>query len=246
MKGMIFAAGLGTRLLPLTEKTPKALVEIGGIPMLEIIIKRFIMFGIDRIIINVHHYAEQIIRFLKDHNNFNINIAISDERNFLLYTGGGLKKARWFLDGNEPFLLHNVDVLSDLNLKEMINTHTASGALATVAVRDRPTSRYLLFNKKDNLCGWMNTKTNELISSCDPGKQFKKLAFSGIHIIDPFIFDLLDTRNKFTIIEAYLKLMDKHSIKAYRHDKSLWFDLGSKENLITAGKFISQNKGFII
>ena len=243
---MIFAAGLGTRLLPLTEKTPKALVEIGGIPMLEIIIKRFIMFGIDRIIINVHHHADQIIHFLEDHNNFNINIAISDERNFLPDTGGGLKKARWFLDGNEPFLLHNVDVLSDLNLKEMINTQTASGALATVAVRDRQTSRYLLFNEKDNLCGWMNTKTNELISSCDPGKQYNKLAFSGIHVIDPSIFDLLDTRKKFTIIEAYLKLKDKHSIKAYLHDNSSWLDLGSKENLITAGKFISQNRDFII
>ena len=163
MKALIFAAGLGTRLRPLTNDKPKALVEINGMPLLEIIIRRLKFFGVKDIIINVHHFAPLVKNFLKKKNNFDINIAISDETDLLLDTGGGLKKCADFFSDGKPFIIHNVDILSDIDLKKMYDAHVKSKALATLSTRHRATSRYLLFNKKNTLHGWMNVRSGKMI-----------------------------------------------------------------------------------
>ena len=147
MKAMIFAAGLGTRLYPITQSTPKALIKVKNIPLIEIVIRRLMMFGYNEIIINIHHHADQIEQFVQSKNDFGIRIAFSDERDKLLDTGGGLKKASWFFDDGKPFLVHNVDVISDIDLGQLMERHIASKALATLAVKTRPSSRYLLFNQ---------------------------------------------------------------------------------------------------
>ncbi|MDR3609723.1 MAG: sugar phosphate nucleotidyltransferase, partial [Ignavibacteriaceae bacterium] len=156
MKGMILAAGLGTRLRPLTDNTPKALVKIGETSLLEFAIKKLLLYGFGDIIINIHHLPDLIIRFLKEHNNFGANITLSDEREMLLDTGGGLKKASSFLTGKDPFILYNCDIVSDLNLSTFFNYHLKLGALCTLAIRERETSRCFLFDNENNLCGWRN------------------------------------------------------------------------------------------
>lgn len=237
---MIFAAGLGTRLLPLTNNKPKALVEIKGTPLLEIVIKKLIYSGFNEIIVNVHHFADLVIDFLKSKNNFGIQIKISDEREMLLDTGGGLKNASWFFNDNKPLLVYNVDVLSDIDLQEFYNFHMQSESLATLAVRNRETSRYLLFNKESILCGWKNIKTDEVIISRPNEKDLIPIAFSGIQIIDPKIFDLINQNGKFSIINSYLELAKNHRIICYNHDNNIWMDLGKKENLIEAEKLIDK------
>ena len=238
MKAMVFAAGLGTRLQPLTNDKPKALVEINSIPLLEIVLKKIIKSGFDEIIINVHHFAEQIISFLKEKNNFGVDIFVSDESEQLLDTGGGLKKASWFFDDGKAFLVYNVDVLSDIDLMDFYNFHIQSDSLATLAVRNRETSRYLLFNKDNILCGWKNIKTGEVKLARPEEKNVSPIAFSGIQIIDPRIFDFINQEGKFSIINSYLELAKIHKISAYNHDETIWMDLGRKENLIEAGKLI--------
>ena len=161
MKAMILAAGLGTRLRPLTEKKPKALIEVDGIPLLELVIQRIRQYGFHDIIINIHHFGEQILAFLEQKDNFGLNLCLSDERDFLRDTGGGLKHASWFFDDHQPFLLHNVDILSDVNLHELYQTHLASTALATLAVRNQREPRTLLFDHHDMLCGWQNSQPGE-------------------------------------------------------------------------------------
>jgi len=230
MKAMIFAAGLGTRLSPLTDNTPKALVKIGGTPLLEVLIKKFIRLDIKDIIINVHHFAPQIYSFLKNNNSFGINIQISDESDVLLDTGGGIKKASWFFEDNETFLVYNVDILSDIDLETMINQNNRLGVLATLAVRNRITSRYLLFDGNGILSGWENRKTGQKIISQDVS-PLVPMAFSGIHIINPEIFNLLTESGKFSIINAYLRLSEENIIKAYDHSESLWLDVGTVEKL---------------
>ncbi|RMG16441.1 MAG: nucleotidyltransferase family protein, partial [Bacteroidetes bacterium] len=192
MKAMIFAAGLGTRLRPLTHHRPKALVEVGGKCLLEIVIRRLLAHGFEEIVVNVHHFAGQVEAFLAQHAGFGARIAISDERSLLLDTGGGLRQAAWFFD-EQPFLVHNVDVLSDIDLTAMYQAHLQSGALATLACRRRQSSRYLLFDEQNHLCGWKNVKSGEVrmsrqVKSCHP------LAFSGIHVIDPNIFAHLSAK----------------------------------------------------
>ncbi|MGB1243748.1 MAG: sugar phosphate nucleotidyltransferase, partial [Chitinophagales bacterium] len=163
MKAMIFAAGLGTRLRPLTNDKPKALVEVNGKPLLEIVILQLKRYGFRDIVVNVHYFAKQIIRFLEAKNNFGIHIQISDESDLLLETGGGLQKAKHFLcSDDEPFLVHNVDILSDINLKALYQSHLEGSPLATLVVRNRKTSRYLLFDETNRLCGWKNVKTGEV------------------------------------------------------------------------------------
>jgi NDP-sugar pyrophosphorylase family protein len=240
MKAMIFAAGLGTRLQPLTNNKPKALVEVNGVPILEKTINHLIDFGVNDIIINVHHFAEKIIEFLKKNDNFGIKISISDETQMLLETGGGLKKAKWFFNNNKPFFVVNGDVISNINLNDLYEFHLKTKAFATLAVRKRETQRYFLFNQQNKLCGWQNTKTNEIIKT-QPDENLNALAFSGIQVISPEIFNFLTQDGAFSITNTYLELSKKHTISGFQHDSDYWFDLGTIEKLKIAEKYLQDN-----
>lgn len=233
MKAMIFAAGLGTRLRPLTDQCPKALMKINGIPLLDIAIGRLRAAGVTDIIINIHHLGEQILNHLASSPHLGLNIAISDERDLLLDTGGGLKKAAWFFDDQEPFLVYNADILTTLSLEEMVRAHRATGALATLAVRDRSSSRMLLFSPEGVLCGWQNTQTG-LTRISREAPTYRALAFSGIHVIDPVIFNYFPEGDIFSIIEVYLSLAAKKTIRAYQHDDDVWLDVGKPDQLAKA------------
>ncbi|MFH2094181.1 MAG: nucleotidyltransferase family protein [Bacteroidota bacterium] len=242
MRAMVFAAGLGTRLRPITDNTPKALVKVNGKPMLENVLRRLIRFGFEEIIINVHHFADQVCEFLENNKNFGIDISISDESDYLLDTGGGLKKARWFFD-NKPFIVHNVDVITDLDLRKIYKFHISQDAIVTLAVRNRKTARYFLFDKENNLCGWKNFETNETKIARMPRSKLIPIAFSGIQAISPEIFDYMDRDGAFSITDVYLKLAaDNKKIAAYNHDDTFWMDLGRPENIIEAEKIIHRMK----
>lgn len=239
MKAMILAAGLGTRLQPITQDTPKALTKINNLTLLEILITRLKRFGIEEVIINIHHFADQIADFIEEQKQFGINISFSDERDQLLDTGGGIKNAEWFLNDGNPFLVHNVDVISTIDLNDFADHHKKYGCLATLAVRKRNTSRYFLFNDNEVLCGWKNISTGkQIITNQSP--NLHALAFSGIHIINPKIFDLIDRTGRFSIVDEYLRLSNNYKICAYRHDNTEWLDLGNMENLKQAGDIIDQ------
>jgi mannose-1-phosphate guanylyltransferase len=240
MKAMILAAGLGTRLRPLTDTRPKALVEVAGRTLLEITLTRLRAFGIREVIINVHHRADMILEYLKTNNNFGMHIEISSE-DVLLDTGGGLKKAAYFLREHsggfeEPFVLHNVDVISTIDLRRMVHFHAEKHALATLAVQDRETSRYLLFNEGLQLCGRRfgpDGKT-ELVR---PSSQVKALAFSGIHVISPRFLAMMSEEGVFTIIASYLRLAAHgETILGFRADEYYWRDLGKPENVTLAAE----------
>jgi NDP-sugar pyrophosphorylase family protein len=237
MKAMIFAAGLGTRLKPLTDNKPKALVEVNGKTLLEHTIQKLIQSGVSEIIINVHAFANQIIDFIKLNNNFGIHIEISDETGLLLDTGGGLKKAAWFFDDNKPFILHNVDIISDIDLNQMYQQHIASNCLATLAMDNRETNRYFLLNQNLELCGWENSKTKVKIIS-KSGKISFKLAFSGIHVISHSIFAHFENDHIFSITSKYLELSKKHKIMAYQPNNTYWFDVGKTNDLAKAEQFL--------
>ncbi|MBN2571950.1 MAG: nucleotidyltransferase family protein [Ignavibacteriales bacterium] len=230
MKAMILAAGLGTRLKPLTNNIPKALVKVKNKTLLELIIEKLKKSGIAEIIINVHHFPDMIIDYLETNKYFNTHIEISDERDMLLDTGGGIKKARWFLESDD-FIVHNVDVISDLNLQEMYVTHKNNNPLATVAVKSRKTQRYFLFDNELNLCGWKNNTTGDLKIVRSSDKELIPLAYSGIQIISPQIFDLMTGTGKFSIIDTYLRLAKNEKIKGYCDDKSSWYDVGKLDVL---------------
>jgi NDP-sugar pyrophosphorylase family protein len=238
MKAMIFAAGLGTRLKPLTDNKPKALVEIKNIPLLQIVLTKLKDYGFDEVIINLHHFADKIIDYLESKNNFGIHIQISDERDLLLDTGGGLKKASWFFNDGKPFLVYNVDVLSDIDLHKLYRTHLLTNSLVTLAVRNRESQRYFLFNKENILCGWKNIKTGDTKITRQSESQLKPLANSGIQIIDPRIFNLMPDEKVFSIIDLYLKLAPDYKISAFIHDENYWLDLGKKESLAEAEKLL--------
>ena len=229
MRAFILAAGLGTRLKPLTNSVPKALVKINDKTLLEILIDKLILSGFNKIIINVHHFANQVIDFINQ-NNFSAEIVISDESDKLLDTGGGLKKAAWFFDDGKPFLVHNVDILSNIDLKKMYNFHLQNNTLAALAIRKRKSTRYLLFTDDNNLCGWMNEKTGEQIKT-ENDNCCNKFAFSGIHVIDPKIFSLMPEDDVFSIIKLYLSLISKHKLRGYVDNESFWMDVGKTENL---------------
>ena len=242
MKAMIFAAGLGTRLKPLTDTMPKALVPVAGKPMLEHVINKLKNAGFDEIIINVHHFAEQIIDFLQANNNFGITIHISDETNKLLDTGGGIKKAAPFL--NEPCLIHNVDILSNTDLKALFDYHLKSGNDSTLLVSPRKTVRYLLFNEENRLCGWINkdslqTKPEGFIYQPDIQKEY---AFSGIHVISPNLFQEMDDKwtGKFSIMDFYLQTCKDMQIGGYAKEDLRLIDIGKPETLAQAAYFIHQ------
>jgi MurNAc alpha-1-phosphate uridylyltransferase len=228
MKAMIFAAGLGTRLKPFTENHPKALAMVNGKPLLQRNIEYLKSYGIEEFIINLHHFPEQIKKFLAAHNHFGCKIAFSDETAALLETGGGLKKASPLLKGKQPFIVMNADILTDLNMDKMIDFHQSSGSLASLAVSNRGTSRYFLFNEQDELCGWKNLKTGEERIIRDEPPLVPK-AFSGIHIIEPRIFNFINQQGKFSIVETYLSLCDDHRISAYDHSSDILIDVGKPE-----------------
>ena len=233
MKAMILAAGLGTRLRPLTDDRPKALVEVAGKTLLEITLQRLASFGIRDVIVNVHHFADMVVAYLKKNNNFGVRIEISREE-VLLDTGGGLKKAGWFFaaDG-EPFILHNVDVISTIDLGRMVRFHQENRALATVAVQERETSRYLLFDQDGRLRG-RRTPRAELARGSE---KLLALAFSGVHVISPRLLGMMSEEGAFSIIDAYLRLAGQgESILAFRADEYYWRDLGKPENVLRAGK----------
>jgi NDP-sugar pyrophosphorylase family protein len=231
---MILAAGLGTRLRPLTDDRPKALVEIGGRTMLEFALMRLRDFGIHEVIINTHHFADMVADYLRAHQNFGMQIEISYEE-VLLDTGGGIKHAAHFFRGSdEPFLVHNVDVLSTIDFSYMVRFHMDRNALATLAVQDRPTSRYLLFDENGELCGRRAglTGESELVRSVS---EPVALAFSGIHVLSPRVFSVLNEEGTFSIIPAYLRLAaQKEPLFAFRADRYYWRDLGRPEHITEA------------
>lgn len=235
MKALLFAAGLGTRLKDHTQDKPKALVNLAGKPLLQHAIEYLKNNGISDITINVFHFAEQIISFLEENNSFGVNIHISDERDQLLETGGGLKKAGFLLKGNEPILIYNVDVISNLDLNSLLNYHQEQKALATLAVRMRETSRNLMFDQNMFLAGWKNFSTGETrISRSDSFENARPLAFCGIHIIQPELLELITEEGRFPIIDLYLRLAKDYPIKAFVDTSSIWLDLGKPEQLQTA------------
>jgi NDP-sugar pyrophosphorylase family protein len=245
MKAMIFAAGLGTRLKPLTDTMPKALAEVGGKPILQHVIEKMKAEGFDEIIVNVHHFAEKIIDFLEANNRFGIRIEISDEREYLLDTGGGIKKASWFFDDDKPFLIYNVDILSNILLRELYEYHLNQNNLATLVCSERKTSRYLLFDRENALKGWINEKTGETKSPLTDfhPKAYQKLAFSGIHVLDTSVFSYMkDFPEKFTIIDFYLSICDQTIIKAYLPKRFELLDVGKLDALQKADEFIEKIK----
>jgi NDP-sugar pyrophosphorylase family protein len=238
MKAMILAAGMGTRLRPLTDDCPKALVEVAGRPLLEITLRRLASLGIREVIVNVHHFAEMVVDYLAANKNFGMRIEISREE-ILLDTGGGLKNASWFFledreQAPEPFLLHNVDVISTIDFGRMLQAHQESGALATLAVQDRKTSRFLLFDENDRLCGRrVGSEGRPEIVRASPTPR--ALAFSGVHLISPTMFPLMNEDGVFSIIATYLRLSGQgKNIGAFRADEYYWRDLGNPENLAQA------------
>jgi NDP-sugar pyrophosphorylase family protein len=230
MKAMILAAGLGTRMLPLTEEKPKALIEIQGVTLLEHTIQYLKYFGVNEIIINIHHMAGQIVDFIKKKNAFGLRIEFSDESDELLDTGGGLYKARWFFDDGKPFVLTSSDVITNLHLDGMRRFHDKASPLATLAVKHRKSSRDFLFDREYRLCGWYNNISNESRVVRQVPHQLK-LAFSTIHILNPDIFKLITERGRFSIIDVYLRLAPEQLIMGFEHDNTLWFECGRLDNL---------------
>lgn len=238
---MIFAAGLGTRLKPLTDHMPKALVPVAGKPMLEHVIERLKAAGFNEIVVNVHHFANQIIDFLKANNNFGITIHISDETDCLLDTGGGIKKAAPFFD--EPFLVHNVDILSNTDLKGLYDYHLQSGNDATLLVSPRKTVRYLLLDEANRLCGWVNkdtlqTKPEGFVYRPEVQREY---AFSGIHVISPTLFNFMgdEWTGKFSIMDFYLQTCKEAHLGGYVKKDLRLIDIGKPETLAQAEEFLS-------
>jgi NDP-sugar pyrophosphorylase family protein len=238
MKAMILAAGLGTRLRPLTNDRPKALVEVNGRTLLELTLTRLRSFGIHDVIINLHHFPDMVVDYLKTHDNFGMRIAISRE-DVLLDTGGGLKKvSSFFLDdptsAEHPFVLHNVDVLTNIDLARVVEAHKENRALATLAVQDRATSRYLLFDGSGDLCG-RRAGTDGRPELLQPEQKFDALAFSGIHVISTRFLKMLSEDGAFSIIASYLRLATQgEKIHGFRADEYYWRDLGKPENIMQA------------
>jgi NDP-sugar pyrophosphorylase family protein len=231
MKAMLLAAGFGTRLKPFTEHHPKALAEVNGKSLLQHNIEYLQQFGIYDVVVNVHHFAEQIIQAIKNNNGWGSRISVSDETDAILETGGGLRRAAWFFKDEEDFVLMNVDVLTDLHLDEMIAFHKKNKPLATLATTNRETSRYFLFNEAGILCGWKNIKTGEEKVMRHENNLIPE-AFSGLHIISTKIFPLMQPPEiKFSMVDVYLSLCASHSILSYNHSGSKFIDVGRPESL---------------
>jgi NDP-sugar pyrophosphorylase family protein len=244
MNAMIFAAGLGTRLRPLTDDKPKALVEFNGQTLLQWNINRLKVAGFDRIVVNVHHFAPLIIKYLEENNGFGAEIIISDESDLLLDTGGGLKNAQRYFKEGQSVLIHNVDVISNIDLKALYQFHLKYQPLATLAVRVRNSSRLLMFDDDDLLRGWCNMLTGEtkIPSPENQPDDTILLAFSGIQMIDYRLLDLITETGKFSMIDVYLRLSVSHKIMAYQHNSDFWTDVGKIEELKKAETAVSLYK----
>ena len=244
MKAMILAAGLGTRLRPFTNDRPKALVEIAGRTLLEITLVRLRAFGVREVIVNIHHFADMVADYLKAHSNFGMRIEVSRE-DVLLDTGGGLKKAAWFFledsaGRDEPFVLHNVDIISTIDLAKMVQAHKTNDALATLAVQKRNSSRQLLFDEGLELCGRIAGRNTEH-EIVRPGPQLERLAFSGIHVVSPRLLSRMTEEGAFSIIKCYLRLAAaREKIVGFRSDEYYWRDLGKPADLQQAAQDLEQ------
>ena len=242
MQAMIFAAGLGTRLKPLTDRIPKALVSVGGEPLLKRVIFQLKDAGFTRIVVNVHHFSQQIIDYLRENNNFGMDIRISDESDKLLETGGGIKKAWPLFDQTEPILIHNIDILSNVNLQKFYQNAPLA---ARLLVSERKTKRYLLFDDTMRLVGWTNIETGE-VKSPYPGlnpKDYQMYAFSGIHMVAPSLFPLMEEEpDKFPIMDFYLRHCDKVRIEGYVKNDLKLMDVGKQETLKEAEAFLKELK----
>ena len=237
MNAMIFAAGLGTRLRPLTNDRPKALVEVAGKPLLRHQIEKLKASGFEHIVVNIHHFGQQIVDFLAQHENFGIDIKISDERELLLDTGGGIKAAMRLFDNDDPILIHNVDIVSDIDLRELYSKHQGK---ATLAINKRETSRYLLFDEQRHMKGWTNIKTGEVKPSSINKDALQMFAFSGIHVIDKSIKDYLDAEERvaFPIMDFYISLCQKAEVNGIDVTGKQWVDCGKPEHLDKANAII--------
>lgn len=239
MKAMIFAAGLGTRLAPFTNDRPKAMVEVAGKPMLQMQIENLIKFGVNYIVINVHHFADQIIDFVNS-KDFGIEIKISNESELLLNTGGGLKNVQKFFEPGDNFILHNVDIYSDIDLKQFYNYHLQSGNIATLSVKHRFSTKHLLFDDNLNLCGWKCNKTNSEII-VKPFPKYDEMAFSGIYVFNYKIFDQIKKEGAFPIIPELLQIAKTQPVGGWVHDNNVILDLGKPEALTQCEKILAGN-----
>ncbi len=243
MKALIFAAGFGSRLRPLTDNIPKAMVRVGGKTMLEWVAEKLIAAGVSDIVVNVHHRGRMLENFIFSLDYPGIRFHISDEKEKLLDTGGGLKKAESMLKGEGPFFIHNVDVLSDISLTSMLSTHLEKRPLATLAVSRRESSRRFLW-QDGLLTGWENRISGERIFCREESLDgFEPLAFSGVHLVEPSVFELIKEKGAFSINSLYLRLAENHPIMAFRHDAGNWADIGTPEKLIRAGRLMAANPG---
>lgn len=243
-KAMIFAAGTGSRLRPLTNQIPKALVPVAGVPLLERVICKLADADFYDITINIHHLGQQIIDFLQAKQNFGLHIHISDERTQLLDTGGGIRHARHFLDGNEPFLVHNVDILTDANINVLWDSHIRNGAEATLLTEHRKTSRYLLFDPTMHLRGWFNQSTQE-IRPAGLTNTYESWAFDGIHVFSPSLFQRMEDarwESSFSIIDFYLHVCADSFIQGCPIQATHWFDTGTPDTLAKAEIWYSNKK----
>ncbi len=239
MKAMIFAAGLGKRLGKMTENIPKALVDINGKTALQMAVEKCSAHGFNDIIINVHHFADMVDDEVRRLNKMGFKISVSDEREMLLETGGGLFKARGFFD-KSPFLIYNVDIISDLDLSALYRFHLEKKGLATLAVRNRPGNRFYLIDKSGQIRGWRNRSTGEKILAGTAEEELSELAFSGMHIVESEIFDYMN-EGVYTMTALYLKLAAEHKIFTFRDDEGYWGDIGTPENLESIRKLSNKN-----
>ncbi len=230
MRAMILAAGLGTRLRPLTNTKPKALVDVGGFTMLELAIKYLKKYGFREIIVNVHHFADQIIQYINKNEQFGIDISFSDERTQLLDTGGAIVHASSYFKGSEPFLVMGVDVLTDLDLGKFIQYHLEKKPLVTLAVKDRETTRSLMFDENMLLKGWRDNRSGETRGTQIQDAKYA-LGFSVIQILQPEIFNLIKEKGAFPIMELYLRLMESQKIIGFRHSEGIWLEFGRTDRI---------------
>lgn len=238
MKAMIFAAGLGRRLGTITESVPKALVDLNGKTALQRAVEKCSSAGFDQIIINVHHFADMVEDEVSRLVKMGFNISVSDERDGLLENGGGLHRTRDFFD-SKPFLLYNVDIISDLDLRDLFSLHTAKKGLATLAVRHRPGKRFLLIDNNGQLRGWRNISTGEQILCGVKDEGLSEIAFSSMHIVEPEIFNYM-TAGKYSMIDLYLRLATDHNIYTLKHDEGYWIDIGTPESLDQVRELLSK------
>lgn len=231
MKAIILAAGLGTRLKKITANKPKALVEVNGKTMLETVIQKLKKQGINDFLINIHHMGGEIIDYLDRNNNFDVNITISDERQQLLGTGGAILKARNFIKGNDPVLVHNVDIVSDVDVQDLLEYHNKSKSAATLCVRKRDSGRGLLFDNNMHLVGWTNVEKQEFKWVSNIQANYGMFAFSGIYMIAPIFVELIARTGKFSIIDAWLEMAKTNTISGYVDTSAIWHDLGTVEKI---------------